>query len=198
MECKCKICRHNLGELVNNLYQSGSPNSEILQELANKNCETNASALTRHLKKVGIFRDKNLEVGESRENRGTTQSNYQIANRVNPGEYDLNSINFDRYNFDETSPMETIEYLQRVHLSLYLKQLEIVAREQDDYYKGERELPPGQSITRLNQLYEMLNNLTGISIYANQQAAIQKVQMMGLVIKSYNPLLTNFENEEIQ
>lgn len=173
MKCRCKICRKNLGELVNEMYQANSPIDAIVKTLENNHqCETNADTVKRHLEKTGVY----VESIEP----------YVSINDVPMYEYDLNSTSFEKYDFDSGSPTEVVRYLQKVHLGLYFKQLEIVAKEQDDFYRGLRDTPPGQSITRLKQLYELLDNITGISIYANQQAALKKVELMGLSIEKFS------------
>jgi hypothetical protein len=184
MVCNCKICRKNLGELVNELYQTGSPIDVIVETLVtNHQCETNEDTTRRHLEKAGLY----VSVGSS---------SGSIAVEP-PYEFDLNAISFDRYDFDSGLPTEVVTYLQKVHLGLYFKQLEIVAREQDDFYHGVRDTPPGQSVTRLKQLYELLDNITGISIYANQQAAIKKVELMGLSIEKFSAYVMPEEQTDV-
>jgi hypothetical protein len=179
MDCKCKICRKKLGELVNELYTSNSPISSIIKTLDNEGCETNEDTIKRHLKKAKLLRNND---------------NFEILDQKPQLSYDLNSIDFEQYDFDSQSPTDAVAYLQKVHLYIYFKQLEIVTREQDEFYKGIRDTPPSQSITRLKQLYELLDNFTGISIYASQQAAIKKVELMGLSIEKFSAYVMPDEN----
>jgi hypothetical protein len=93
--------------------------------------------------------------------------------------YDLNNIDFSEYDFDLNKPDSILEYLQKAHLFIYLKQLEIVTREQETYINGITDDPPGYSISKLGQLQKLLDNISGISILADQSAALRKVLLMG-------------------
>jgi hypothetical protein len=167
MDCKCKICRKNLGELVNDMYLANSPISSIIKTLDKEECETNEDTIKRHLRKFNLLNNSD---------------DFEIVD-LNPTlSYDLNTISFERYDFDSESPNEAVAYLQKVHLYIYFKQLEIVTREQDEFYQGIRDTPPSQSITRLKQLYELLDKFTGVSIYVNQQAAIKRIELMGYTL----------------
>jgi hypothetical protein len=188
MDCQCKICRNNLTQSVNNWYVNGLSLNEIVKKLQNENQLTVTNkTVQRHLEKY------NLEIKQEKLNDVITIIEQQ-SKPTESLEYDINNINFNKYNFDETNPISAIGYLQKAHLHLYLRQLEIVCKEQEMYYKGETlELPHG-SLLRLKMLFELLDNITGISLYANQQAAIQKVESMGLKVERFSSLVTTQEN----
>ncbi len=188
MNCKCKICRNNLTQSVNSWYVNGFSLSEIVQKLQNENrIKITEKTVQRHLENF------NLEIREENDNNTITRIEQQSKSNDSL-EYDLNNITFNKYEFDENNPISAITYLQKAHLHLYLRQLEIVCKEQEMYYEGENlELPHG-SLLRLKMLFELLDNITGISLYANQQAAIQKVESMGLKVERFSSLVTTQEN----
>jgi len=188
MNCQCKICRNNLSQSVNSWYVDGFSLTQIVEKLQQENKITiTEKTVQRHLENF------NLEIRP--ENYNSTIS--LIENQVKPNEsleYDLNNITFNKYNFDDSDPISAITYLQKAHLHLYLRQLEIVCKEQEMYYKGETLEVSHGSIIRLKMLFELLDNITGISLYANQQAAIQKIESMGLKVERFSSLVTTHEN----
>ena len=188
MNCKCKICRNNLAESVNSWYVDGFSLSQINEKLQNENSIIiTEKAIQRHLESFG------LEVESENSNRAITMIQHQPKS-TEPLGYDLNNITFDEYDFDETSPTSIIAYLQKTHLHMYLRQIEIVCKEQEQYYKGEVAEAPHGSLNRLKTMFELFDNITGISLYANQQAAIQKVESMGLKVERFSSLVTTQEN----
>jgi hypothetical protein len=188
MTCKCKICRNNLTESVNKWYVDGFSLTQIVEKLQQENKLTiTEKTVQRHLETF------NLGIRPENTNNAINLVENQIKSKESL-EYDLNNITFDKYNFDDHDPISAITYLQKAHLHLYLRQLEIVCNEQERYYKGEAIEVSHGSIIRLKMLFDLLDNITGISLYANQQAAIQKIESMGLKVERFSSLVTTHEN----
>ncbi len=167
-KCNCKICRNNLADTVNDLYISGVNQVFILEMLKNTHRLTvNKSVLTRHL--------ESFELPE--EFTGTEHK--QVINSSNQISVDLNNLSLVDYDFDIQKPETVIEYIQKVHLAIYLKQLEIVAQEIIEYQMGTSEIPPTISINNLKKLFDILDRTTGIEVTINQQKAIQVVESLG-------------------
>ena len=149
--CSCKICRNNLADTVNDLYISGVNQVFILEMLKNTHGLTiNKSVLTRHLESFELLEDS------------TVSDHKQVINSSNQINVNLNNLSLLDYDFDIEKPETVIEYIQKVHLAIYLKQLEIVAQEIIEYQMGTREIPPSVSINNLKKLFEILDRTTGI------------------------------------
>jgi hypothetical protein len=103
--------------------------------------------------------------------------------------FDFKSIKFD--DFDETNDLEIVEFFQKAHLYLVVKQLEIVANEQEKYYTGESENQPIQAIHKLKLLQETLFKIRPFNVIANQSEAIKVVERMG-----YKLQVEENDNEE--
>jgi hypothetical protein len=182
-QCSCKICRNNLTDIVNLKGKDNIGYSDIKKYLDNNhNLNVTENVIKRHLKTFGIEVDKQVNRVV---NDVFIETNQGVINNQNKILIDLNDIALNKYNFDESDPRTIVRYLQKIHLGLYLKQLEITYQEIEEYKVGLRENYPNIAINNLKKLFEILDNLTGISIYSNQQAAIKSVESMGLKIERF-------------
>ena len=166
--CNCKICRNNLSDTVNDLYLSGVNQVFILEMLKNTHqLIINKSVLTRHLESFELLEES------------TVKEHKQVINSSNQISVDLNNLSLVDYDFDIQKPESVIAYIQKIHLAIYLKQLEIVAQEIIEYQMGTREVPPSVAINNLKKLFDVLDRTTGIEVTVNQQKAIQVVETLG-------------------
>ncbi|WP_414589222.1 hypothetical protein [Scytonema sp. PCC 10023] len=184
--CNCKICRNSLAEFTNGLAESGLGFSAIKKRLKDHyNFETTETVIKRHLQSFDLIRSE----------QETT------AIEIDDFEYptfalDDIGLQLQQYDFDPKNPLSIIQYLQKCHLGIYLKQLAIVYQKVSEYEQGLRGLPPTTEINDLKKLFELLDSITGISVFSNQQAAIQKVQNMGYSIEQYNLITSQDMREE--
>ena len=185
--CNCKICRNGLTDVVNSKAKDNISYSSIKKYLdSNHNLNVTENVIKRHLKAYGIEDNKQStnHTTHTTLNDILTSVNGVIDNQ-NRILIDLNDIRLDKYNFDENDARTIVRYLQKIHLGLYLKQVEIAYKEIEEYQCGLREIYPNIAVNNLKKLFELLDNLTGITIYSNQQAAIKTVESMGLKIERF-------------
>jgi len=183
-QCNCKICRNNLTDIVNSKGQDNISFLSIKKYLIdNHNLDVTENVIKRHLKTFEIepskeeyIPPKNI-IGDS------------VIDNQNKMKINLNDVTLQGYNFDENNPKEIVRYLQTIHLALYLKQLEITFREVEEYNLGHRENYPSVAVNNLKKLYELLDSISGISLYSNQQAAIKTVELLGLKIDKFESYL---------
>lgn len=180
--CKCRICKNNETQTVNDKFEDGLSFSEIQVYLKSKYIEISDLALMRHFESFGY----NLSANDSTNEIEITPT--QVISKE-PLNYDLNNINFDSYNFDVTDSKSVMSYLQKCHLNLYLRQLQIVTAEQENYLVGDSPNPPRQSIMLLEKLLKMMDKISGISLIANQSQAIQILERMGYKITSETKII---------
>lgn len=92
----------------------------------------------------------------------------------------LDNLDFSCYKkLDLNSPNSILSYIQKIQLYLYLKQCEIVVSKINMYQNGTIKRYPTLAVTNLVRLFGLYNAVTGISVYSNQQSAIQSVEAMG-------------------
>ncbi|MFM6152344.1 MAG: hypothetical protein ACKPE3_04975 [Sphaerospermopsis kisseleviana] len=183
-QCNCKICRNNLTDIVNQKAKEDNIGySDIKKYLyESHDLSVTENVVKRHLKAYGI--EINNQVDPT-VNEVFVEVNQGVINNQNKIITDLNNITLDKYNFDENDARTIVKYLQKIHLGLYLKQLEITYQEIEEYKLGLRENYPNVAVNNLKKLFELLDSLTGISIYSNQQAAVKTVEAMGLKIERF-------------
>jgi hypothetical protein len=93
---------------------------------------------------------------------------------------DLDNLDFTPYQkLDPNSPNSISSYIQRIQLYLYLQQCEIVISKINAFKRGEIKRYPTLAVTNLVRLYTLLDRVTGLSVYTNQQSAIQTVEALG-------------------
>ena len=103
-------------------------------------------------------------------------------NDCNAAPCDNKSFDFES-KFDESLKNDNIaEFLQKAHYFLYKRQLEIVAKEQEDYYLGLSEKIPIQSLRQLQILAGLFYKVAPVHLIANQQEAIRVVERMGYTL----------------
>jgi hypothetical protein len=95
--------------------------------------------------------------------------------------FDFKSVTFEQH-FDYSDTNQVIEFMQKSLTHLVVRQLEIVAYEQEQYYLGKTEELPVTNIRKLQILTEQLYKIAPLDIIANQQKAIETVQRMGYTI----------------
>ena len=182
-QCNCKICRNNLTDIVNSKGNDNISFLAIKKYLIDSHeLDVTENVIKRHLKVYGIDRS---DKGSNSTNTVIVEANEGVIDKRGNITIDLNDINLDNYDFDESDPRTIVRYLQKTHLGLYLKQLEIAYQEVTEYQLGIRENYPTVAVNNLKKLFELLDSITGISIYSNQQAAIKTVESMGLKIDRF-------------
>lgn len=179
MQCPCKICRNRLSKTANDKFVGGFSLAELKGWLLNDHkLDVSETTIKRHLEKF------NFTVNENPQPKAEIR---KIESNLQPMGYDFKAIRFSKF-ADENNPIDVLTFLQNAHLHLYEKQLEIVAKEQDLYYQGLSEDFPVSSVQKLRMLQEMFANISGVFMFASQQAAIRKIQSMGLTVEEYQPL----------
>jgi hypothetical protein len=182
--CGCKICRKSLGTVVNNLVNDGLSLSDTLKLLENEHSiKVTEKLLQRHLNAFDIQYQIKRPVQKINDSRDNNDIPHELI-VVN-----LNEISLEKYDFNLDEPLSIIRYLQKTHLALYLKQLELVHREQLEFELGLNFNPPNTTIRGAKLLYEIYEASTAINVYANQQAAIRTVEAMGLKVESYTSFI---------
>lgn len=187
IQCECKICRNGLSSITNQKYVDGASFSEILQYLSDENIAISKNVLTRHLKAYGLLKSENdisikdIEIGV---NEGVLTRDKRIL-------VDLNDISIDEYDFDFNDPNSLLGYLQKIHLALYFKQLEISYQHIVEYQAGLRKNYPSLAVSSLKKLFDILDSITGLTIYSNQSNALKVVESMGFKIQKIENFLNN-------
>lgn len=164
-------------DIINQLANDGIGIPTLKKKLKNEfNLNVTENVIKRHLDKYGILPNETNQNIESPVISGVVDTQNRIT-------VSLNDINLDGYNFDKDSPNSIVAYLQKCHLGIYLKQLEITYQELEEYHQGLREIPPTIAIRNLRMLFELLDSITGISVYSNQQAAINSLINKGYDVR---------------
>lgn len=174
--CSCKICRNNLADIVNQKIIDGISILDVKKNLQkNHNLDVTENVIKRHLKAYGI--DINIDKSEIIMN--ATDS---VINKDGIVLFDLNKVDLHKYDFDLENPESFVHYIQKIHIGLYLKQLEITYKELNEYQSGQRENYPNNAINNLKKLYELLEKTLGINNFVSINSAIRKITNEGYSI----------------
>ena len=199
ISCGCKICKKNLGEHTNELANEGYSLNEIIENL-NYNLHQqihwcvhegySLNEIIENLKNQGLNVDKKLVLKHLNAYDITLKSDNNVkksnGNIVN---IDLKSFDFSKYDFDITQPISIISYLQKLHLKIHLNQAELLLKYQNDALSGYSEDIPSDALKNIAISWKILSEVSGISVYVNQQNAIKTVESMGLIVSGQENIL---------
>lgn len=161
--CKCKACRKGLTATVNQLSQSKS-----IQEIAGTlrfkyGVDVSELALREHFQHFSI-----IPIESS------------VPNTEQREPINLSDLTLDRWNLSMSDPVKVVAFIQEKLLALSLRQMQIVAQEQESYLQGDSAIPPSkEQIGNLRILMNLADRFTSISLQSNQQQAIRVVQSLG-------------------
>lgn len=182
--CSCKICRNNLADIVNQKNMDGISILEVKKYLQkNHNLDVTENVIKRHLKAYGI--DINIDKSSddiSIKSEIIMNATDSVINKDGIVLFDLNNVDLDKYDFDLENPETFVNYIQKIHIGLYLKQLEITYKELNEYQNGHRENYPNNAINNLKKLYELLEKTSGINNFVSVNSAIRKITNEGYMI----------------
>lgn len=170
--CNCKICTNGLSEIVNDLAQS-EPLESVLKTLRDEHGLTcNRFTLKRHLEAFGI------ESTSAVDRLPTMGIEAQEISYHEP--IDLGDLTLERWKLSKNDPAAIVSFLQEKLIVLSLRQMEIVASQQQQYLERETHTEPSkESISNLRVLLSLADKFTAISLQANQQQAVRVVQALG-------------------
>ena len=178
MQCKCKICEKKLdlgGEIellttrqlqvrLKTQYQVSMSLNEIDQHLKLSGLECKPQSQPQKTVKKSVIESVIDETGKPL--------------------VDLDNLDFSPYKkLDPNSPNSISTYIQKIQLYLYLQQCEIVISKINAFKRGEIKRYPTLAVTNLVRLYTLLDRVTGLSVYTNQQSAIQTVESLGFKLE---------------
>ena len=174
ISCGCKICKNNLGEYTNELANEGYSLNEIIENLKNHGLNVDKKLILKHLNAYDITLKNDNDV-----------KNFS-GDIVN---IDLKSFDFSKYDFDIKKPISIITYLQKLHLKIHLNQAELLLKYQNDVLHGDMEDVPSDALKNIAISWKILSEISGISVFVNQQSAIRTVESMGLIISGQENIL---------
>lgn len=180
--CSCKICRNNLADIVNEKINDGISIKSIKKELLKNNIDVTENVIKRHLKAYGIDIDKSINDVPITPSEVVMNATDSVVNKDGIVLCDLNNIDLEKYDFDLQNPDTFVEYIQKIHIGLYLKQVEIAYKELGEYQIGKRENYPNNAINNLKKLYQLLEQSMGINNFVNINSAIKKIENEGYKI----------------
>lgn len=144
--------------------------------------DLDVSSLTieRHLK---VF---NVESGEVERKPETPE----IVEAETIPVFQLKDTSLSKWNLTMDDPHGIVRYLQESQVKMYLTQLDITWQQLCEFQAGLRKEYPSTAVNNLKKLWDLLDPVTSISLYANQQAAMKTIESMGIEI----PKITGFKN----
>jgi len=162
LKCKCPVCENGYTQQVNDyLSLHGFQKTlEMAQGLVPNLKET---VLRSHFKRFEI----------------------EIPNETStliPLKLDLNNIDFTDRDIDLSDPVSLITHVQKIHLYLYLEQVDIVAQQLQLYKQGERTTPPTTDLLNLSRLLKLLNDVSGLKSVVEESTAIKILESKGYKI----------------
>ena len=175
--CRCKICKTNLGSLVNDLATQDLSIKSIQKQLLYQNLDVTELTIERHLKAFDL-------------SSGTVEKQPETIEVIPVRQYKIRDSNLSDWGLSMDDPHGVVRYLQECQLKMYLTQLDITFQELMEYANGDIEHYPSTAVSNLKKLWDLLDPVTSISLYSNQQAAMKTIESMGIEI----PKISGFKN----
>jgi hypothetical protein len=172
--CKCKICQKKL-DLGGEISQLTTRQLQVRLKTQYQ-ISMSLDEIDQHLKFFG------LECKPQSQPQKTVKKSVieSVVDEIGKPLVDLDNLDFTPYQkLDPNSPNSISTYIQRIQLYLYLQQCEIVISRINAFKRGEIKRYPTLAVTNLVRLYTLLDRVTGLSVYTNQQSAIQTVEALG-------------------
>jgi len=163
LKCKCPVCENGYTQQVNDyLSLHGFQKTlEMAQGLVPNLKET---VLRSHFKRFEI------EIPQ------------ESTTSLIPLKLNLQDIDFTDRDIDLSDPASLITHIQKIHLYLYLEQVDIVAQQLHLYKQGERTTPPTTDLLNLSRLLKLLNDVSGLKSVVEESTAIKILESKGYKI----------------
>lgn len=178
--CKCQICKNNLTELVNRLALERANIKSIQNQLLMHDLDVSALTIQRHLKAYDI---------ESGELERVPEMPDIVETETIPV-FQIQDTSLSKWGLSMDDPHGIVRYLQECQVKMYLTQMDITWQQISEFQAGLRKEFPSTAVNNLKKLWDLLDPVTSISLYANQQAAMRTIESMGIEI----PKINGFKN----
>ncbi len=174
--CKCKICQKKL-DIGGEIEQLTTRQLQVRLKTQYQVSMT-LNEIDQHLKFFGLdCKPQSQSQPQKSVKKSVIES---VIDQTGKPLVDLDNLDFSPYKkLDPNSPNSISSYIQRIQLYLYLQQCEIVISKINAFKRGEIKRYPTLAVTNLVRLYTLLDRVTGLSVFTNQQSAIQTVEALG-------------------
>lgn len=183
--------------LVRMLANEGSHPKSILQRLHREGCKVTLSSLKKWMIREKLYIEpeedstkKDIVLGLPRET--TNQHEITVLENQTPArrfDFEREEIELDFY--------QLATFLQKAHIHLLKRQLEIVANQQADAYRtGDESEYSMNSLRKLQAIANLTYKIAPLDLVAKQQEAVKIVQRMGYELSFNGELLPYSEYPE--